>query len=198
MYAACQDLATSYPALGGLSDDALVGRLFQFLDEDGDGVLEVDEWVPGVSAVLNKKTPKATALADRIAQGNAPVQQPNDFSKVKKIGIIGAGVAGLQAANELRKAGFEVKIFEKSNGVSGVWCAGRRLSNPRRTHALLLSRSGPAHRGRRANYADFGLQVPREAPPRGHSCPGATPQQAAPSGRGPCKTDRRPAGGPGH
>ena len=85
MYAACQDLATSYPALGGLSDDALVGRLFQFLDEDGDGVLEVDEWVPGVSAVLNKKTPKATALADRIAQGNAPVQQPNDFSKARSL-----------------------------------------------------------------------------------------------------------------
>ena len=85
MYSACQDLATSYPALGGLSDDALVGRLFQFLDEDGDGVLEVDEWVPGVSAVLNKKTPKATALADRIAQGNAPVQQPNDFSKARSL-----------------------------------------------------------------------------------------------------------------
>ena len=85
MYAACQDLATSYPALGGLSDDALVGRLFQFLDEDGDGVLEVDEWVPGVSAVLNKKTPKATALADRLAQGNVPVQQPNDFSKARSL-----------------------------------------------------------------------------------------------------------------
>ena len=51
------------------------------------------------------------------------------------MGVIGAGVAGLQAANELRKAGFEVKIFEKSEGVAGVW---------------------------RANYADFGLQVPRE------------------------------------
>ena len=27
--------------------DALAGRLFQFLDEDGDGVLEVHEWVHG-------------------------------------------------------------------------------------------------------------------------------------------------------
>ena len=38
----------------------------------------------------------------------------------------------LKAANELRKAGLEVKVFEKSVGVAGVW---------------------------RANYADFGLQA---------------------------------------
>ena len=85
-----------------------------------------------VSAVLNKTTPTASALSDRIAQANAAVPAVHDFSKVKKVGIIGAGVAGLQAANELRKAGLEVKVFEKSVGVAGVW---------------------------RANYADFGLQV---------------------------------------
>ena len=85
-----------------------------------------------VSAVLNKSTPTALALSDRIAQANAAVPAVHDFSKVKKVGIIGAGVAGLQAANELRKAGLEVKVFEKSVGVAGVW---------------------------RANYADFGLQV---------------------------------------
>ena len=136
MYQASQDLAKSYPAmLMGLDDDALVGRLFQFLDEDGDGVLEVHEWVHGITQVLNKSTPTAAALNDRIAQANAAVPTVHDFSKVKKVGIIGAGVAGLQAANELRKAGLEVKVFEKSVGVAGVW---------------------------RANYADFGLQVPRD------------------------------------
>ena len=82
--------------------------------------------------MLNKSTPTASALSDRIAQANAAVPAVHDFSKVKKVGIIGAGVAGLQAANELRKAGLEVKVFEKSIGVAGVW---------------------------RANYADFGLQV---------------------------------------
>ena len=92
--------------------------------------------LPGISAVLNKSDPTASALTDRIAQANAAVPAVLNFSKVKKIGIIGAGVAGLQTANELRKAGFEVKIFEKSAGEAGVW---------------------------RANYADFGLQVPREA-----------------------------------
>ena len=49
MYQASQDLAKTWPALMGLGDpaDALAGRLFQFLDEDGDGVLEVHEWVHG-------------------------------------------------------------------------------------------------------------------------------------------------------
>ena len=108
-----------------------------------------------VSAVLNKSTATASALSDRLAQANAAVPAVHNFSKVKKVGIIGAGVAGLQAgmitnpnpipdpdpnpdpdpekaANELRKAGLEVKVFEKSVGVAGVW---------------------------RANYADFGLQA---------------------------------------
>ena len=77
MYVACQDLASQYPALSALSDDALVGRLFQYLDSDGDGVLEVEEWVAGVSAVLNKSEPRATALAERCAQGNAQVPAVN-------------------------------------------------------------------------------------------------------------------------
>ena len=47
MYQASQDLAKRYSELVGLGDDALVGRLFQFLDENGDGVLEVHEWVHG-------------------------------------------------------------------------------------------------------------------------------------------------------
>eukprot|EP00966_Prymnesium_polylepis_P048881 1131280-Prymnesium_polylepis.1 len=35
MYTACQELAKSNPSLKALSDDALVGRLFQFLDDNG-------------------------------------------------------------------------------------------------------------------------------------------------------------------
>lgn len=37
------------------------------------------------------------------------------------IGIIGAGVAGLQVAAALRKAGLHVKLFELSSTVGGVW-----------------------------------------------------------------------------
>ena len=84
---------------------------------------------PSRLACLKMALSTAPALKDRIAR-EVPAAQ--DFSKVKKVGVIGAGVAGLQAANELRKAGLEVKVFEKSAGLAGVW---------------------------RENYDDFALQV---------------------------------------
>merc|ERR1719389_183416 len=58
-----------------------------------------------------------------------------DFSKVKRVAIIGAGVAGLQTARQLVEAGIECVIFEKAQDVGGVW---------------------------RENYDDFGLQVPKQ------------------------------------
>jgi len=62
---------------------------------------------------------------------NAPT-----YTHVKKVAIIGAGVAGLQLAERLSKdSSKDVTIFESSNKVGGVWSA---------------------------NYADFGLQVPKE------------------------------------
>ena len=85
---------------------------------------------PSRLACLKMALSTAPALKDRIAAEVPAAQQ--DFSKVKKVGVIGAGVAGLQAANELRKAGLEVKVFEKSAGLAGVW---------------------------RENYDDFALQV---------------------------------------
>lgn len=39
--------------------------------------------------------------------------------KVKRVGIIGAGIAGLACATELAKAGFAVTLFDKSKGVGG-------------------------------------------------------------------------------
>lgn len=58
-----------------------------------------------------------------------------DFHHVGKVAIVGAGVAGLQAASRLQIRGFNITIFEKASDVGGVW---------------------------RSNYADFGLQVPKE------------------------------------
>ena len=43
---------------------------------------------------------------------------------IKKIGIIGAGVAGLGAARLLTQAGFECEVFEKGDRVGGVWSSG--------------------------------------------------------------------------
>lgn len=58
------------------------------------------------------------------------------YTHVKRVAIMGAGVAGLQLAERLRASGKEVVIFEKTDKVGGVWSA---------------------------NYADFGLQA---SPPR--------------------------------
>jgi len=58
-----------------------------------------------------------------------------DFSHVQRVGVLGAGVAGLQVAEQLSMAGLECVLFEKADDVGGVW---------------------------RQNYADFGLQVPKE------------------------------------
>ena len=38
----------------------------------------------------------------------------------KKFIVVGAGPAGISAGYELQKAGFEVKIFEKSSSVGGL------------------------------------------------------------------------------
>ena len=43
---------------------------------------------------------------------------------IKKIGIIGAGVAGLGAARLLSQAGFDCEVFEKGGQVGGVWTGG--------------------------------------------------------------------------
>jgi dimethylaniline monooxygenase (N-oxide forming) len=58
-----------------------------------------------------------------------------DFSHVRKVGVLGAGVAGLQVAEQLSQANVACTLFEKANDVGGVW---------------------------RQNYVDFGLQVPKE------------------------------------
>jgi cation diffusion facilitator CzcD-associated flavoprotein CzcO len=59
----------------------------------------------------------------------------------QRIGIIGAGFAGLATAKTLKSFGFEVTVFEKEPDVGGVWAASRRYpglttQNPRTTYAL--------------------------------------------------------------
>lgn len=40
---------------------------------------------------------------------------------VKTVGVIGAGVSGVATAIHLRKAGLDVKVFERNAHIGGVW-----------------------------------------------------------------------------
>ena len=54
------------------------------------------------------------------APGHSPLPQlAADFGKGKKVVILGAGIAGLVSAYELRKAGFECTILEARNRPGG-------------------------------------------------------------------------------
>jgi cation diffusion facilitator CzcD-associated flavoprotein CzcO len=58
-----------------------------------------------------------------------------------RIGIIGAGLAGLSTAKTLRMFGYQVIVFEQAGDVGGVWSASRRYpglttQNPRDTYAF--------------------------------------------------------------
>ncbi len=64
--------------------------------------------------------------------GRRAFSTSNDFSHVKSVGIIGAGVAGLQMARACKNHGFECRVFEKAPDVGGLW---------------------------RENYHSFGIQV---------------------------------------
>ncbi len=47
-----------------------------------------------------------------------------DYSEVKNVGIIGAGVAGLTTAKMLLAQGVRCTVFERSSKVGGVWTVG--------------------------------------------------------------------------
>lgn len=58
-----------------------------------------------------------------------------DVSAVRRVAIIGAGVAGLATARVLVQRGLDCTIFERATVLGGVWMDG---------------------------YSNFGVQVPRE------------------------------------
>lgn len=45
-------------------------------------------------------------------------------SSIRKVGIVGTGVAGLAAARLLSAAGYQCQLFEKGDKVGGVWTVG--------------------------------------------------------------------------
>lgn len=58
-----------------------------------------------------------------------------DFENIKRVGIVGAGEAGLATAKMLLDAGYECSVFERNSKIGGVWTDG---------------------------YLDFGVQVQHE------------------------------------
>lgn len=58
-----------------------------------------------------------------------------DFKHVRRVGIVGAGEAGLATAKMLLAEGYQCSVFERASQVGGVWAKG---------------------------YLDFGTQVQRE------------------------------------
>ncbi|WP_353069356.1 FAD-dependent oxidoreductase [Tunturibacter empetritectus] len=72
--------------------------------------------IGGYSAAF--ATMQALGLMPAVGQSPLP-QLPADFGKGKKIIILGAGIAGMTAAYELRKAGFDCTILEARNRPGG-------------------------------------------------------------------------------
>jgi Flavin-binding monooxygenase-like len=68
-----------------------------------------------------------------------------------RVGIIGAGVAGLVTAKVLRQAGHEVVVYDKAPDVGGVWSRTRRYPG--------LTTQSP-----RAQYALSDFPMPRDYP----------------------------------
>ena len=64
----------------------------------------------------------STVIPKRSFSGTVP--------DVKRIAVVGGGVAGLQVVDQMKQLGMECTLFEKNPDVGGVW---------------------------RANYAEFGL-----------------------------------------
>lgn len=67
--------------------------------------------------------------------------RPDPREKTMRVGIIGAGFAGVSTAKFFRQFGYDVTVFEKEQDVGGVWSAARRYpglttQNGRDTYCL--------------------------------------------------------------
>jgi len=75
------------------------------------------------ACTLNKlgQTPiRIGALQAYVANNYELPENINDNGKRKAVAVIGAGPSGLGCAIQLRRMGFEVEVFEKSNSIGGL------------------------------------------------------------------------------
>ena len=105
-YNAAQSLSREFSDLQCLCSPAILGRVFQMIDRDHDGIVDQDEFVNGIYELLHPTTQEGLTLAEILAKGHlAPASA--DFSHVKTVAILGAGVAGLQTARHLGDIGLQ-------------------------------------------------------------------------------------------
>jgi len=64
------------------------------------------------------------AIADRGFAEGWVVPEPPSFESGKRVAIVGSGPAGLAAAQQLRRAGHEVIVYEKSDRLGGLLTYG--------------------------------------------------------------------------
>ncbi|MCQ2739281.1 MAG: NADPH-dependent glutamate synthase [bacterium] len=67
-----------------------------------------------------KGEPVAIGALERYVGDNAKAKNPEIKSQYKKVAIIGSGCAGMTAAADIRKAGYEVTVFEALHELGGV------------------------------------------------------------------------------
>jgi dimethylaniline monooxygenase (N-oxide forming) len=70
---------------------------------------------------------------------NTPAEHQSDEPKQIRVGIIGAGIAGLVTAKVFLSNGFEVVVFDKEPSLGGVWATSRtyeslRANNSKETY----------------------------------------------------------------
>ncbi|MEM9658824.1 MAG: glutamate synthase subunit beta, partial [Planctomycetota bacterium] len=64
------------------------------------------------------------AIIDRGWEEGWIVPQPPEFESGRKVAIVGSGPAGLSAAQQLRRAGHEVVVYERSDRIGGLLMYG--------------------------------------------------------------------------
>ncbi len=100
-----------------------------------------------------------------VRAGFEEERQINTCTKARRIMVVGAGVAGLEAAVTAKKAGHDVEIYEKENDIGGqLWIAGapphkRELLEYVRYYRAMLKKYGiPVHLNTRVD-ADLIKQI---------------------------------------
>jgi glutamate synthase (NADPH/NADH) small chain len=69
-------------------------------------------------------TPVSIKLADRSFESGAFAPQPPPSESGKSVAVIGSGPAGMAAAQELRRRGHRVVLFEKADRIGGLLTYG--------------------------------------------------------------------------